>query len=409
MSQENSDESKLPQWQSAAETILTNAWGGPVRLSAPELLRKPGYRNQIVRFTVADASPNSPTTVIVKIAQSTAEEPYNAESDNNKGSAWRLRNDASGNTFLNRVSADASPLSGVCWGGDVGAGLFALEDLGKPNSLADAMQQNDPAVLRDALFRYAKGLGKLHAATIGRENEFFKLRAAEFGGTSAVREPMGEQLHAYARDFCEIAEAQGVAIPSAWHEEIKVVAELMDNPGPYLAFTPGDTCPDNHRLMEDGSFRFFDFEFAAFRHALLDAAYLCVPFPTCWCVNRLPSDLAGDLIKAYRAELAPACPDAHDDRQFMVTLAAACAHWTTATLAWSAKGAIEKDGDWGIATVRQRIPFRLENLARIAEQTQTLPVMAEVARALAEKFRALWPETGEMPLYAAFRAENRNL
>lgn len=398
----DSERTETSALQKAAETVLTETWGGAVCLDAPELLRKPGYRNQIVRFAVTDAPADSPQSVVVKTAQGTPESPFDTANDTTESPAWRFYNEWAGNRFLNGVSA-ASPLNAQIYGGNETAGIIVLEDLGKPSSLADAMQDTDPARLHDALLRYAKGLGQLHAATIGREAELWQFRQSA-GGKIVAHEPKGAAwLRGEVSRFREQADALGVVISAAWDAEAAQVVALLDNPGPYLAFSPGDTCPDNHRLMEDDSLRFFDFEFAGFGHALLDAAYLCMPFPTCWCVNRLPETVTDELISTYRAELCVACPEARDDQKFAVGLAAACAFWIVCTLAWGAKEAIAKDDDWGISTTRQRIPFRLDNFVRIAEQAEAFPAMTETARALAGKFRDLWPDTEEMPLYPAFR------
>src|SRR3546814_15672777 len=45
--------------------------------------------------------------------------------------------------------------------------------------------------------------------------------------------------------------------------------------------TPGDTCPDNN-LLPDGVAHLMDFEFAEVRHPAWDAAYLTLPWQTCW-------------------------------------------------------------------------------------------------------------------------------
>ena len=55
-----------------------------------------------------------------------------------------------------------------------------------------------------------------------------------------------------------------------------------------LAFTPGDTCPDNDVQVADGLV-LIDFEDAQWRHVVWDVAYLTVPFPSCWCSWRLPA------------------------------------------------------------------------------------------------------------------------
>jgi hypothetical protein len=155
--------------------------------------------------------------------------------------------------------------------------------------------------------------------------------------------------------------------------------------------------------------RFFDFEFCGFRHALLDAAYFRSPFPSCWCVNRLPEGMPARMEAAYRAELAPARPEAADGAAFGTAMAHACAYWLLWTLALAPDagldlaGALARDTPWGTASVRQRHLLRLETFAADADARGALPALAETAAALAGRLRALWPEAG-MPLYPPFRA-----
>ena len=163
-----------------------------------------------------------------------------------------------------------------------------------------------------------------------------------------------------------------------------------------------ETCPDNHRFA-GGWLRFFDFEFCGFRHALLDAAYFRVPFPTCWCVNRFPPEIPPRMQAAYRAELIKGCPAAADDARFHAGLVEACAWWTIATVSWHLLGALEKDSQWGISTVRQRQILRLDNLAATAEELGHLEAIGATARGMAARLRELWPPEAEMPLYPPFR------
>src|SRR3546814_2832674 len=63
--------------------------------------------------------------------------------------------------------------------------------------------------------------------------------------------------------------------------------------------TPGDTCPDNNLLL-DGVAHLMDFEFAEVRHPAWDAAYLTVPWPTCWCAWQVPQRRAEAALTTYR-------------------------------------------------------------------------------------------------------------
>ena len=155
--------------------------------------------------------------------------------------------------------------------------------------------------------------------------------------------------------------------------------------------------------MTEDALCFFDFEFGGFRHALLDAAYLRAPFPTCWCVNRLPPDLPTRLEETYRAELVQGCPEAGDDTLFFPALVSANAYWAIASVSWSLEEALKEDSRWGLSTARQRHPLRLANFAEAAEQLGVLPALAATAHALELKLRSLWADGEDMPLYQPFR------
>ena len=192
-------------------------------------------------------------------------------------------------------------------------------------------------------------------------------------------------------------------LPDGFDAEMERVRQEMDEPGPFLAFSPGDTCPDNHRLTATPYVRFFDFEFAGFAHAFLTTAYFYLPLPTCWCVNRLPKEAVAQMEAVYRTELAAQCPQATDDALFYPPLLAARAFWTIATLNWGRNAIEGNDDQWGISTVRQRHLLRLDNFADAAEQFNAFPALGDLSRRLAANLRTRWQLPEEMPLYPPFR------
>ncbi len=406
MSDEMNQEDKpdLSPYRKAAEAILTQAWGGAVRLEDGVSLREHG-RNRVLRCPIAEKPAGAPpvTSVIVKSSVGETDGTYDAQDMTDGGAAWRFSNEWAGTDFL--TSLDVSPPLGArLYGGDKAAGVFVIEDLGDGGCLADRMQAEDLSGLDAALMAYARGMGRLHAATAGREAEFGERRLALVGDEPASEREGTQWVHDVIPAFQEQCASLGVTLADGFADEIAQIQAILDEPGPFLAFAPGDTCPDNHRLIGDDGIRFFDFEFCGFRHALLDAAYLHMPFPTCWCVNRLPSDRVRLLEKAYRLELITGCPEAESDAVFYPAMVAACAYWTIASLGWTLEGALKEDGQWGISTHRQRHPMRLANFAALAEENNVFPALAATARALEAKLVSLWPETEAMPLYPAFRA-----
>ncbi len=386
----------------AAENILSSRYGGIPRLTVTDTLREHS-RNRVLRCAVEDATDGTPSSVIVKSVDGEGENAYDPDNDTRDGTTWRFYNEWAGNAFLDALNLDP-PISAGLIGGDRTAGLIVLEDLGKEGkSLADWMLAEDRPALLTALRSYAASLGRLHAETIGKEAVFLQIRR-EIGGTETVPElPGAKMLRESVPGFRDLCALVGEMIPPQFDAEIEKIRRIVDEPGPFFAFTPGDTCPDNHRLTETPYARFFDFEFAGFAHALLTAAYIYLPFPTCWCVNRLPEEAVTMMENEYRKELSSQCPEASEDAVFFPQILAARAFWTITTLSWG-KGAVEGEDDtWGISTIRQRNLLRLDNFANAAEKIGEFPALGDLSRRLAAQLRARWNLAEEMPLYPAFR------
>jgi hypothetical protein len=245
----------------------------------------------------------------------------------------------------------------------------------------------------------------MHAATVGRFEQYEALCVSlhvPVPDSSLVTS--GFALG--ARRFIDGLESLGIAVSSALEDDLQRVQESMQNPGSFMAFTHRDACPDNNHY--DGStVRLFDFEFGGFRHALLDGAYGRFPFPTCWCVNRLPAHVPGLMESAYRRELAKGCPEANNDSVFNRALVEACALWLINTTS----GAVRvpavwfefEDQTWGISTIRQRVLMRFDVFASTTEEFGHLEALGSAARVLGARLRELWPDVEEMPLYPAFR------
>jgi hypothetical protein len=399
----------------AAERVLTAALGGPVRLGEGQLFGGARRQTPTIRFAVLDAPGDAPRSVIAKCVRGYRQHFASTDADA-MGAARRLSNEWAGLHFLEGAvrASGQPPLSPRCFGGDHAAGLVVFEDLGDGECLADLLQGNEPKRAETCLLAYAATLGRMHAATIGRGREYRSLRHAlgfgsgspsagpttrEFVDTGWVNEETDWQKD--IEEFRKGCAGVGVELPATFAGSVHEVTTALNRPGPFLAFTPRDSCPDNHRFI-DGQVRLFDFEGSTFRHAFLDAAYARAPFPTCWCVNRLPETVVPRFEATYRTELVKGCPAAGDDTIFGQALVTACAFWTITTIAWSLPRVLDEDSNWGIATVRQRDLLRLETLAAATEQFGYLEPLGAVARQLRAKLGTLWP-VEEMPFYAAFR------
>ncbi|HEY1427634.1 MAG TPA: hypothetical protein VGF50_13270 [Caulobacteraceae bacterium] len=373
-------------WRTAAERALGACWGAPVACQIVATLRDKG-RNRVFRLAVEGGPVGS---VILKACVGDEQAPYVRGDPNPAGSFRRLCNEWAAGAVLAPLG-----LGPQVHAADAERGCCVEEDLGDGETLAARLTGDDPAAAEAALFAYARSLADMHRATQGMADRWRAL-LAERGAAADDGGHFISTPWRFAAPACKaVAEELGFAPPPRLERDLAAIADALDRPGGYLAFTPTDCCPDNHYLRGDRVV-FFDCEGAQVRHALLDAAYFLAPFPTCWCCAALPGDLPQRLIAAYR-ESFPG--DAAFDDQLTMALAA----WLTAGLAIGRNAKwLDEDGEWGLSTLRQR---RLEGIRRLLARpglATLLPGVADFAAELDQRLRVRWPGVQPMPLYSAF-------
>lgn len=382
-----------------AERVLSATFAGAVELDAGEALRE---RTHVWRCAVRNGPATAPASVIIKRARAWDGVTYDPDSNQPSSSAAHFFNDWAGLQLLSEV-AGADSIAPRFYGGDRAAGLFVIEDLGAGVSPDQALLGDDPAAAEANLMALARMLGHMHAATIGWHEHFVRMRAA-----LGPYDP-GDQGYRWLADgFLSTTTALDLPLRSGVAAELETLPDALANPGPFLAYTHGDPCPDNW-VWAGERLRLFDFETGAFRHALTDGVYGRIHFPTCWCVNRLPDHIPPLMEAAYRVELARACPAAQDDQLFGRAVVEACAYWTLRLCSRDMRPilqVIDEDFEWGISTVRQRVLMRAGIFERLTAERGYLVALGATFADLAAKLRTRWPaEADAMPYYPAFRGE----
>jgi hypothetical protein len=291
--------------------------------------------------------------------------------------------------------------------------LIVMTDLGDAPSLADLLLGKSPGPARDGLLGWARACGELAVRTAGRAGELTAL-LAKYGAPSASG----------ARDWLprRIGEIPGLltslsfAVPDGLDQDLEVVAELARSKE-LEVFSPGDICPDNN-LMTAGGVRFIDFENADFHSVFLDAAYLRMPFSTCWCVFALPGGLAAQAESAYRTLVSAVFGELADDAVWSRGVRLATAAWTLHAMTYlldrsagpggdprtprSAEGDASINPDASCApTRRQLLRYRWRALADELDRAGELPVIGALLHQLLVE-TGLW-QAPELPLYPAFR------
>ncbi|HMN28164.1 MAG TPA: phosphotransferase, partial [Caldilineaceae bacterium] len=167
--------------------------------------------------------------------------------------------------------------------------------------MVEPLLEGDPVSAEAALIRYMTRLGKMHADTVGKAADYQALlRAANPALTDA---PVTQnELPLGIRHFAEILTGFGLPVAPGLLAELPGMYERVEQPGAFSAFVHHDLCPDNMFFIGE-DVRLFDFEGGCFGHALIDASYARIPFPSCWCCNRIPQTVVVKVEAAYRAEL----------------------------------------------------------------------------------------------------------
>ena len=285
--------------------------------------------------------------------------------------------------------------------------LLVLADLGGGPTLADRLLGSDPAAADTAVLAWAGAVGGMQAATARSRPAFAAgLEALSALGVPAVDTTAGavaEAAAVLARDLPRLGVIPSVAALA----ELRGLAGDLDvsGPGAAGALVPGDTCPSNAVETDDGLV-LLDFEGAEYRHLAWEAAYLTVPWPSCWCSWRLPDGLITRALQRWQQTLAPAAPVV-TSAGFRDDLARASIGWVFISAGWFLAAALDGDPPPLDPARRAVIPTRRallqHRLALAAEyDTTVLPALRKLASQSQQAAVGLWGPH-PLPLATAFR------
>ena len=381
------------------ENLLSRRFGTHVRIAG---VHDFPY-SQVSRCTLDAAGSAAPSTVIVRV-------PRN---DPARSGLARLRNEQAALTFLSAIGSTLAPRFIA---GDATAGLLVIEDLGTAPSLLDLLLGDDREAARQGLLAFARGLGTLHAQTAGHASAY-AARRAQLGPADPDAEDAAVRLRV-AESWQHVQEAVArlrLPRPRGVDHDVAEVVRTVAVPGAYLALSSGDPSPVNCTIAQ-GAVRFFDFEGATVRHALIDATVLRYLYPTGGPPWRLSQDLADPIESAYREALAQVCPDARDDADYEGGMAAASAAWTILRMVRLPK--VEAGPDrtpwlllppgWSAPiptrSRRRQLVAIIDTFIASARRVGTFETLATWCESLVDALRARWPEASEdVPLYPAFK------
>jgi aminoglycoside/choline kinase family phosphotransferase len=374
----------------AASAALSRAWGEAVGIEAVLSFGDDDRRNLVLRAQAVQGAA-APRPIIIKATRA-------ADHDASAANAYQVSGFVKewvATRYLSRHAPGHSSGPNLL-AYDLAHGVLVYDDLGDGlQSLVGPLLHGTAQEAEQALTAYAEALAALHRATVGCRVDHAAVLLEGF--PAAVIPPPG---HRWIEDVARVPHALlGGAFPD---DEVGLIWQHLTQPGCWQVLVHGDPCPDNVLLTADNRAVLIDFEFSRPSHALYDAAYWRMGFPTCWCAGTVPDEVSARIDRAYRAAVADAVAPAGDDEAFRVESAIIDAAWMLGNLAWLLEGALAEDGMWGRAANRSRILTYLDRAIRSAEAADMMPHLRMLAATWRDQLRGRWPDATSLAPFPAF-------
>ena len=389
---------------SAVKGILTNKFGGEVRIDKPEKVHPQG----LYRFNILSGPNGIPQSVFVKRKQ-----------------ARRIRNEWACLQFLSEQIPENSLTPDLYGGGYTGKNhvpLIVMEDMGGGQNLRAILIGKDREIATSTLIEFAKALGKIHSHTIGKVDNFLRIRNA----IVSIGNKSEDFLSVYTEKLTEICNAAGVQPHRETLTELNALTEFLDPSNRFHALIHGDLYPVNiYHANEKSKVYIFDYEFGHFQHVLVGGFQIRVHLDMWAEVARFPDDVMLEMKNTYRTELSANCPEAHDDQWYYQRVIEACVYETIRCIyrffeppkvvfsnvindrpagSYDDLRTNPNYNHWGLPAVRRRVFYRLGMLAQLTEEYAYLQALGATAKNIRNKFTTIWPPiVQEMPLYPVFQ------
>lgn len=355
------------------EALISAAYDTPVRVRAVDRL-EPWC---VLRCHLATQASGVPASVVVKWVR---DNPGDVRKD-----PAQLHAERAALEFVAELDPALAPrlLAADTASRDPHDRILVLEDLAPREPLRDVLLREGPERSAGLLASFARALGRLHAASAGRADAYYRCRSRL--GPVDRRADIERFLADWRAGAQRMADAGVVMTTAATHELAGIVTELAD-PCPFLAFSNGDPGVNNYLVDAHGDGRLIDFESAGFRHGICDlVGDLYIPGPM-WLTVGDP--VSNGVEEAYRNTLAHAVPEVTDDHWFGQAVSGAGFIFAAGRLRRLAILDARPSGDGS----RLNRIAALEAAADTAGRHHCLPHLTAWARAAAENLRRRWPD-----------------
>lgn len=399
--------------QSAAQ-LMSVYFHKPIHFSKVIQVSEPERRNVILRLLIDNPTTEMPRSLIFKKTVTETNKFASASHETEIEQLSRFAHDWAGIEFLTQIGNNHCP---HFYAGSLEYKFILIEDLGPlhPSLVGPLTRSSSVVHLRDAksaLISYVRRLGKMHADTVGKYDQF----------TSILN-----RIYPRALRYISIPEIDGAEVLKQFklmtgdkskelHQEIQDILEFSKSSSDFHVFLHGDICPDNV-YYQGSEMRLIDFEFSDFGNALIDGVYLRMHMPSCWCSKAVPEAVLHRMEAVYREELKVKISASVDDDIYRTQLTYACAYWLLRTMLQLEKmalidhewicpsGSVDSDSEWDPKenAFRPRILSRILAFIACAKKTGELPNLCEASTRLLSQLKKFWPETRYIDFFSVFR------
>ncbi|AKK11214.1 phosphotransferase family protein [Corynebacterium uterequi] len=304
-----------------AERLLRHRFGGVQRLSEPERLSGSGSA-EVFRIRVANQPLFPHRSVILKYVPETGDILDDAT----------LCREVAAYQFTTSLAPQHQP-GPTLLAHDITDRLIVLTDVGDGDTLASLLSRPDPTARRQIVRDLGVALGRMHAATAGREEHFRVLlsRMLTAHPEAEAAYDLRDRSLVPAIDLgTDILQRSGVAVPAAVHTLAdRAVRKLSSTRA--RAFTPFDLSPDN--IIATQRVKFLDYKWADFRDVTFDLACVIGGFPQYLGTQPLTDEETDVFLRSWVNEVRTVWPTATRADYLHSNILAALVGWACSSVA----------------------------------------------------------------------------
>jgi len=304
-----------------AEDLLSRRFGGTQQLTDVTQLSGSGSA-VVLRARVASSPFLQQRSVILKFVPETGDRLDDAA----------LVREIVSYQFTTSLSEEVRP-GPVLLAYDVTQRIIVLTDSGDGDTFADLLELEDPERRVSILRNLGTALGRMHAGTAEREQDFnilFTRMLRNHPESSEIQKLRDAALIQSIHIGEELLRSAGIEIPDLVSQFAADGRNRLLS-AHHRAFTPFDLSPDNIIVSE--TTHFLDYEWAGFRDVSFDLACVIAGFPQFLFSHPISDDEADVFVDAWSHEVDRLWPNVKNEAHLHSRIMAALLGWALSSVA----------------------------------------------------------------------------